>query len=80
MSVLSGTVCDYLGEKLAWFFGITSPRFQYALDEIERRKLEQEEDEQQEREERDAELQYIQSLKASPPRFVIVTMPFYRVF
>lgn len=64
------TVCDYLGEKLAWFFGITSPRFQYALDEIERRKLEKEEDEQQEREEREAELQYIKSCSESTSRFV----------
>jgi len=23
---------DYCGEKLAWFFGITSPKYQYILD------------------------------------------------
>ncbi|XP_014671568.1 PREDICTED: protein FAM177A1-like [Priapulus caudatus] len=26
-------VCDYLGENLAYFFGITSPKYQYAIDE-----------------------------------------------
>ncbi|GIX84071.1 protein FAM177A1 [Caerostris extrusa] len=29
-------VCDYLGENLAWFLGITSPKFQYEIDQIEK--------------------------------------------
>ena len=29
-------VADYLGEKLAWFFGITSPKYQSAIDEYNR--------------------------------------------
>jgi FAM177 family len=28
---------DFCGEKLAWFFGITSPKYQYAIDEYYRR-------------------------------------------
>ena len=36
------TVCDYLGEKLAWFFGITTPRYGYVVEEWERMKLEEE--------------------------------------
>jgi len=29
-------VCDYLGEKLAAFFGITTPKYQYVIDEYNR--------------------------------------------
>ena len=36
------TVCDYFGEKLAWFFGITTPRFSYVVEEYERVQLEEE--------------------------------------
>jgi len=36
-------VCDYLGENLAWFLGITSPKFQYELDQYERMAKEEEE-------------------------------------
>ncbi|XP_030854812.1 protein FAM177A1-like [Strongylocentrotus purpuratus] len=49
--VKSGTttykVCDYLGEKLAYFFGITSPKYGYALSEYNR--LEKEEKEELDR-------------------------------
>jgi hypothetical protein len=34
--------CDYLGEKLAWFFGIATPRYGYVVEEWERIKLEEE--------------------------------------
>ena len=33
-------VADTCGEKLAWFFGITSPKYQYAIDEYNRMKQE----------------------------------------
>ncbi|XP_077587961.1 protein FAM177A1 isoform X1 [Stigmatopora nigra] len=42
------SVCDYMGEKLASFFGITSPKYQYAIDEYYRIKKEQEEEEEEE--------------------------------
>ncbi|CAH1790983.1 unnamed protein product [Owenia fusiformis] len=35
---------DFCGEKLAWFFGITSPKYQYAIDEFHRIKEEEEEE------------------------------------
>jgi len=35
--------CDFFGEKLAWFFGITSPKYYYELEEY-RRELEAEEE------------------------------------
>jgi len=31
--LLCVSAADYCGEKLAWFFGITSPKYQYVLDE-----------------------------------------------
>lgn len=34
------TVCDYLGERLASLFGITTPKYQYAIDEYYRIKKE----------------------------------------
>ena len=34
--------CDFFGEKLAWFFGITSPKYYYELEEY-KRELEAEE-------------------------------------
>ncbi|XP_060074660.1 protein FAM177A1-like, partial [Ylistrum balloti] len=33
---------DFCGEKLAWFFGITTPKYQYAIDEFYRLKEEEE--------------------------------------
>lgn len=40
-------VCDYLGENLAYFFGITSPKYQYEIEEYQR--MLQEEDDEKER-------------------------------
>lgn len=36
-------VIDYCGEKIAWTLGITSPKYQYAIDEYYRVKAEEEE-------------------------------------
>lgn len=44
------SAADFCGEKLAWFFGITSPKYQYAIDEYYR--LKEEEEREAEREER----------------------------
>uniref|UniRef100_A0A3B1ILP0 Family with sequence similarity 177 member A1 n=1 Tax=Astyanax mexicanus TaxID=7994 RepID=A0A3B1ILP0_ASTMX len=38
------SVCDYLGEKVASLLGITSPKYQYAIDEYYRMKKEEEEE------------------------------------
>ncbi|XP_007575971.1 protein FAM177A1 [Poecilia formosa] len=43
------SVCDYMGEKLASLFGITSPKYQYAIDEYYRMKKEEEEEEEENR-------------------------------
>ncbi|XP_077995439.1 protein FAM177A1-like [Glandiceps talaboti] len=44
-------VCDFLGEKLAWFFGITQPKYQYAINEYYRNLREEEEDARRAKEE-----------------------------
>lgn len=46
-------VAEYLGEKLAAFFGITTPRYQYVIDEFYRLKEQEKEEEEQERRERE---------------------------
>ncbi|KAK7103095.1 protein FAM177A1-like [Littorina saxatilis] len=38
----SWKAADFCGEKLAWFFGITAPKYQSAIDEYYRRKEEEE--------------------------------------
>ncbi|XP_068574185.1 protein FAM177A1 [Cebidichthys violaceus] len=43
------SVCDYMGERLASLFGITSPKYQYAIDEYYRIKKEEEEEEEDNR-------------------------------
>ena len=42
-AVKSLEACDYMGEKLAWWFGITKPKFLYEIEEYERMKKEEEE-------------------------------------
>lgn len=39
--------CDYVGEKLAGFFGITSPKYEYEIDFYETMKREEEEKKKQ---------------------------------
>jgi hypothetical protein len=38
--LVSVPVADSCGEKLAWFFGITTPKYQHAIDEYYRLKEE----------------------------------------
>ena len=38
--------CDYVGEKLAWWFGITSPKYYYELEEFKRIQEEEKEAEE----------------------------------
>ncbi|CAC5364522.1 unnamed protein product [Mytilus coruscus] len=42
------SVADTCGEHLAWFFGITTPKYQYAIDEYYRLKEEEEREKKQE--------------------------------
>ncbi|VDI09020.1 Hypothetical predicted protein [Mytilus galloprovincialis] len=41
------SVADTCGEHLAWFFGITTPKYQYAIDEYYRLKEEEEREKKQ---------------------------------
>ncbi|ELU16309.1 hypothetical protein CAPTEDRAFT_221099 [Capitella teleta] len=49
------SAADVCGEKLAWFFGITSPKYQYAIDEYNRMRKEEEEEKQRDEREKEAE-------------------------
>ncbi|XP_016129551.1 protein FAM177A1-like [Sinocyclocheilus grahami] len=49
------SVCDYLGEKVASLLGITTPKYQYAIDEYYRMKKEEEEEEEENRLSEEAE-------------------------
>uniref|UniRef100_UPI00358EFAE7 protein FAM177A1 isoform X1 n=2 Tax=Myxine glutinosa TaxID=7769 RepID=UPI00358EFAE7 len=57
MRTSTGTlaVCDFVGERLANFFGVTSAKYQYALDEYYRSKEEEEADELENKMSREAE-------------------------
>lgn len=46
-------VAEFLGEKLAAFFGITTPRYQYVIDEFYRLKEQEREEEEAEKRERE---------------------------
>ena len=52
-------MCDYLGEKLAYVFGITAPKYQYAISEWERMQEEEKEENELEQQEIVAENQII---------------------
>ncbi|XP_043345931.1 protein FAM177A1 [Cervus elaphus] len=59
------SVCDFLGEKIASVLGISTPKYQYAIDEYYRMKKEEEEEEEENRMSEEAERQYQQNkLKA----------------
>ncbi|MEQ2289566.1 hypothetical protein AMECASPLE_034451 [Ameca splendens] len=47
--------CDYLGERMASLFGITSAKYQYAIDEYHRIKKEKEEEKEENRLSEEAE-------------------------
>ncbi|XP_022277629.1 protein FAM177A1 isoform X3 [Canis lupus familiaris] len=61
------SVCDFLGEKIASVLGISTPKYQYAIDEYYRMKKEEEEEEEENRMPEEAERQYKQNkLQADP--------------
>nr|XP_061798911.1 protein FAM177A1-like [Nerophis lumbriciformis] len=64
MATSTISVCDYMGEKLASFFGITSPKYQYAIDEYYRIKKEQEEEEEENRLADEAERQFAEQRRS----------------
>ncbi|XP_019731714.1 protein FAM177A1 isoform X3 [Hippocampus comes] len=64
MATSTISVCDYMGEKLASLFGITAPKYQYAIDEYYRIKKEQEEEEEENRLADEAEHQFAEQRKS----------------
>ncbi|XP_076983080.1 protein FAM177A1 [Tamandua tetradactyla] len=52
------SVCDFLGEKIASVLGISTPKYQYAIDEYYRMKKEEEEEEEENRMSEEAERKY----------------------
>ncbi|XP_020775413.1 protein FAM177A1 isoform X1 [Boleophthalmus pectinirostris] len=65
MATSTVSVCDYMGEKMASLFGITTPKYQYAIDEYYRIKKEEEEEEEENRLAEEAERQFQQSKQPS---------------
>ncbi|XP_030577171.1 protein FAM177A1-like isoform X1 [Archocentrus centrarchus] len=57
------SACDYLGERMASLFGITSAKYQYAIDEYYRMKKEREEEKEENRlsEEAERSFEHLQS-------------------
>ncbi|XP_041661712.1 protein FAM177A1-like isoform X2 [Cheilinus undulatus] len=54
------SACDYLGERMASLFGITSAKYQYAIDEYYRMKKEREEEKEENRLSEEAEQSFDQ--------------------
>ncbi|XP_029454814.1 protein FAM177A1 [Rhinatrema bivittatum] len=52
------SVCDFLGERIASFLGISTPKYQYAIDEYYRMKKEEEEEEMENKMSEEAERRY----------------------
>uniref|UniRef100_A0A8C8SKW4 Family with sequence similarity 177 member A1 n=1 Tax=Pelusios castaneus TaxID=367368 RepID=A0A8C8SKW4_9SAUR len=52
------SVCDFLGEKIASVLGISTPKYQYAIDEYYRMKKEEEEEEEENTMSEEAERRY----------------------
>ncbi|XP_047467665.1 protein FAM177A1 [Mugil cephalus] len=58
MATSTISACDYMGERLASLFGITTPKYQYAIDEFYRIKKEEEEEEEENRLSEEAERRF----------------------
>ncbi|CAG5866153.1 unnamed protein product [Menidia menidia] len=58
MATSTVSVCDYMGERLASLFGITTPKYQYAIDEYYHIKKEEEEEEEENRLSEESERQF----------------------
>uniref|UniRef100_A0A672ZC17 Family with sequence similarity 177 member A1 n=1 Tax=Sphaeramia orbicularis TaxID=375764 RepID=A0A672ZC17_9TELE len=56
------SACDYLGERMASLFGITSAKYQYAIDEYYRMKKEREEEKEENRLSEEAERSFDRQL------------------
>ncbi|XP_006799419.1 protein FAM177A1 [Neolamprologus brichardi] len=80
MATSTVSVCDYMGEKLASLFGITTPKYQYAIDEYYRIKKEEEEEEEEDRLAEEAEHRFGEQQRGkrgdpTAPRLATVEQP-----
>lgn len=77
MATSTISVCDYMGERLASLFGITTPKYQYAIDEYYRMKKEEEEEEEENRLAEMAEHRFAEQRRAEQddPRPATVEQP-----
>ncbi|XP_030574427.1 protein FAM177A1 [Archocentrus centrarchus] len=80
MTTSTISVCDYMGERLASLFGITSPKYQYAIDEYYRIKKEEEEEEEENRLAEEAERRFGEQKRGerddpTAPRLATVEQP-----
>ncbi len=67
--------CDFLGEKLAFFLGITSPKYQYAINEYNR--LEEDEKRELDQEQVDKEIHRERvAIKQADRVYAETTMPY----
>ncbi|KAK2856511.1 hypothetical protein Q5P01_005246 [Channa striata] len=71
------SACDYLGERMASLFGITSAKYQYAIDEYYRMKKEREEEREENRlsEEAGRSLSQLQSQEDEHKPFATAEQP-----
>ncbi|XP_075388513.1 protein FAM177A1 isoform X2 [Tenrec ecaudatus] len=67
------SVCDFLGEKIASVLGISTPKYQYAIDEYYRMKKEEEEEEEENRMSEEAERQFQEQQKKMQADSVVQT-------
>ncbi|KAM7376655.1 hypothetical protein PAMP_006377 [Pampus punctatissimus] len=75
MATSTITVCDYMGERLASLFGITSPKYQYAIDEYYRMKKEEEEAEEEDRLAEEAEHRFTEQRRGEQDNPATVEQP-----
>uniref|UniRef100_A0A1A8CA88 Family with sequence similarity 177, member A1 n=1 Tax=Nothobranchius kadleci TaxID=1051664 RepID=A0A1A8CA88_NOTKA len=66
------SACDYLGERMASLFGITSAKYQYAIDEYYRIKKEKEEDKEENRLSEEAERSF-DALQSQEPEDKLIS-------
>ncbi|XP_068109964.1 protein FAM177A1 [Hyperolius riggenbachi] len=61
------SVCDFLGEKIASVLGVSTPKYQYAIDEYYRMQKEVEEEEEENEMSEQAEKQYQEQCSQQQP-------------
>jgi len=63
------SACDFMGEKFAYFFGITSPKYEYIMEDAKRAK---EDEEVESKAEREAEKEFVMETLSKQPASIVV--------